>query len=219
MEGDLKKTWKKVWHFIWEDDSIWSWIVNIILAFVIIKFLVYPGLGFALGTSHPVVAVVSGSMEHKITYDNKGNLVLCDKVDEGKGRVNFDVYWDSCGSWYAKNTEITKDEFKEFRWGKRGFNTGDIMVLKSKAPENIEIGDVIVFLVPSRSDPIIHRVVRKEYSEGQYYFSTKGDHNPAMNADEQRISEGQIVGNSLFRIPWLGWIKIIFVGLIGLFGG
>ena len=55
-------TWGKVWYFIWHDDSVWSWIVNIILAFLLIKFIVYPGLGFLLETEYPVVAVVSGSM-------------------------------------------------------------------------------------------------------------------------------------------------------------
>ena len=61
---DWRKILKRVWYFIWEEDSIWSWLVNIILAFVLIKYVVYPGLGFLLGTSHPIVAVVSGSMEH-----------------------------------------------------------------------------------------------------------------------------------------------------------
>ena len=55
---------RKVWKFIWEDDSALSWIVNVILAFVIVKFLIYPGLGLVLHTTHPVVAVVSGSMDH-----------------------------------------------------------------------------------------------------------------------------------------------------------
>ena len=30
---------EKTWHFLWYEDSILSWIVNIILAFLIIKFL------------------------------------------------------------------------------------------------------------------------------------------------------------------------------------
>ena len=52
-------TWYgKVWWFLWEDDSVWSWLANIVLAFVLIKFIVYPGLGLALQTSHPIVAVV-----------------------------------------------------------------------------------------------------------------------------------------------------------------
>ena len=48
---------KKTWHFIWEDDSLLSWIVNIVLAIVLIKFIIYPGLGLVLGTGFPVVAV------------------------------------------------------------------------------------------------------------------------------------------------------------------
>ena len=61
---DYRKVLKRVWHFIWEDNSIWSWIANIAIAFILIKFIVYPSLGFFLSTSHPVVAVVSESMEH-----------------------------------------------------------------------------------------------------------------------------------------------------------
>ena len=65
MKKKNKSTWQKIWYFIWEDDSVLSWIVNIILAFVLIKFIVYPGLGLVFGTDFPVVAVVSGSMEHE----------------------------------------------------------------------------------------------------------------------------------------------------------
>ena len=60
--------------------------------------------------------------------------------------------------WYTLNG-ISKDEFAEFPF-KNGFNKGDIIVLKGKKPEYIEVGDVIVFWSAKR-DPIIHRVVRK----------------------------------------------------------
>ena len=110
----LKKNLKKTWHFIWEDDSIWSWLVNIILAFVLIKFIVYPSLGFLLNTTHPIVAVVSGSMEHKIAKEH-GAFLLCGKSFEKKGNVNFDFFWDSCGQWYEQEViGITKEEFKKF---------------------------------------------------------------------------------------------------------
>ena len=78
-----KKLLKKTWHFIWEEDSIWSWIVNVILAFILIKFIVYPGLGLLLSTSHPVVAVVSESMEHN--------------------EMKFDDWWDKNNNWYVDN--------------------------------------------------------------------------------------------------------------------
>ena len=89
---EFKKKWKKVWYFVWEDNSIWSWIVNIILAFILIKFVVYPGLGFLLSTSHPVVAVVSNSMEHSI---------------------GFDGWWEKNKDWYVENG-ITEEQFKQF---------------------------------------------------------------------------------------------------------
>lgn len=191
-----KKTLKNIWHFIWEDNSVWSWLVNIALAFILIKYVVYPGLGFLLSTSHPVVAVVSESMEH-----NNG----------------FDDWWQKSSRWYIGNG-IGKDEFASFML-KNGFDKGDIIVLKGKNPENIEIGDVVVFW-SAKKDPIIHRIVRKWQEGSEYYFQTKGDNyktNPVSIKtpflDETRISQEQIVGNAVFRIPLLGYIKIWFAEL------
>ncbi len=195
--ADYKKILKQVWHFIWEEDSIWSWLVNIVLAFVLIKFIVYPGLGFALNTSHPVVAVVSESMEHN---------------------SNFNEWWDNANKWYT-DKGIKKEDFASFPL-KNGFNKGDIMVLKGKKPENIKIGDVIVFWSAKR-DPIIHREVNKWQENEAYYFQTKGDNyktNPASIKnpllDETKISEEQIVGTAILRIPLLGYIKVWFTEFI-----
>ena len=202
---DWKKLWKKVWYFIWEDNSMWSWIVNIVLAFVLIKFIVYPGLGLILSTSHPDVAVVSESMEHN---------------------GNFDNWWDKAGTWYTNNG-INKEKFAGFPL-KNGFNKGDIMVLRGKKAGDIETGDVIVFW-SAKKDPIIHRVVKKWQEKSIYYFQTKGDHNPNsiiqkdnqgnIILDETRISQEQIVGNAVLRIPLLGYIKIVFVEIFNLFKG
>ena len=197
---DWNKIFKKIWYFIWEDNSIWSWIVNIILAFVLIKYIVYPGLGFVLQTSHPVVAVVSESMEHN---------------------NNFEDWWEKSNKWYTENGISMKD-FDGFPL-KNGFNKGDIMVLKGKEPKNIKIGDVVVFW-STKKDPIIHRVVNKWIDKDVYYFQTKGDNyktNPvpikSQFLDETKVSEEQIVGNAILRIPLLGYIKIWFVELIKLF--
>ena len=194
-----KKKLKKVWYFIWEDNSIWSWIVNIVLAFILIKFIVYPGLGLLFQTSHPVVAVVSESMEH-----NNG----------------FDAWWEEANRWYVEN-DIKKEDFDKFPL-KNGFDRGDIMVLKGKKPKNIEIGDVVVFW-SAKKDPIIHRVVNKGQYNNTYYFQTKGDNsktNPmpikSSFLDETKVSEEQIVGNASLRIPLLGYIKIWFVELLNL---
>lgn len=222
-----KSTLGKVWYFIWEEDSIWSWLVNVILAFVLIKFIIYPGLGFVLGTSHPIVAVVSGSMEHKIALNTKTNhLEMCGNVYENKRFVDFDYFWDECKDWYSK-VNITKEQFTNFPL-RNGFNKGDIIFLRGKQPKDIKIGHIIVFRSHSsrpKPDPIIHRVVSKYSKGGSYHFQTKGDHNEgSINAcersgciDETDIAEQQIIGNTFFRVPYLGYVKIWFVDFVCLF--
>ena len=201
------KNWKKVWHFIWEDDSILSWLVNIVLAFVLIKFIVYPGLGLILQTNYPIVAVVSSSMEHN---------------------SKFDDWWSNAGKWYTDN-DITKEDFIEFPL-KNGFNKGDIMVLIGRKPEKINQGDVIVFISHQRrpkADPIIHRVIKKWEEEEKYFIHTKGDNyktnKESINScdsrgcvDENKISEEQLIGKAVIKIPLLGYIKIIFVEILKL---
>ena len=66
MTSKFKNTLIKTWKFIWDNDSPLSWILNVIIAFILVKFIIYPGLGLLLGTTHPVVAVVSGSMSHNL---------------------------------------------------------------------------------------------------------------------------------------------------------
>ena len=199
----------KAWYFIWDDDSALSWIVNIIIAFVLIKFLIYPGLGFVLGTSHPVVAVVSGSMEHTLSGGT-----ICGQRPDGYD-AGFDSFWAACGGFYS-GFDIDKAKFEKFSF-KNGFNTGDIIVLFGKKPEKVNVGDVIVFRA-DKPDPIIHRVIKKWNEDGKYYFSTKGDHNHDQLYFESRIGEDRVIGRAYFKIPWLGYIKIWFVDFLKMIG-
>ncbi len=207
----------KIWHFLWYDDSFLSWLCLLILSFVLIKFVVYPGLGLVLGTQFPIVAVVSESMDHQLT-----NGAICGEhplsYDGG-----FNNYWQICGKWY-ENRQISKEQFSAFSLAK-GFSKGDIIVLRGKDPKDINIGDVIVFRaqnVARKPDPIIHRVVLKnERGEGidpRYFFQTKGDHNPGIHQDtiiqEEDIDESRILGVAWFKIPWLGHVKIFAVELL-----
>ncbi len=201
----LKTVLKKIWHFIWEEDNIWSWIVNIILAFVIIKFLIYPGLGLALGTQAPIVAVVSGSMEHDAPFEEWWTTKTCcnqactSKLNQGK---------------YYEEKGITKKQFENFPF-KFGFDKGDIMFLHKRT--GVKAGDVIVYKIQQRTDPIIHRVIEIKEQNNKKYYSTKGDHNCGTANFEQVITEDQILGKAVVRIPFLGWIKIAFVKIAGIF--
>jgi signal peptidase I len=222
-----KSVLKRIWHFIWEEDSVWSWIVNIILAFLIIKFLFYPAIGLALGTNHPIVAVISESMEHKTTpacmeVDSShsciryypGVYVLCNTTFRQQYKVTDTLFWESCGSFYLQHN-ITQAEFEKFPFS-RGFNKGDLIILRGKKPADIRVGDIVVYSA-GNFEPIIHRVIAinatfvPEQNKTAYYFTTKGDHNPDSIIHDLNFPQENVLGAGLFRIPYLGYIKIWFV--------
>jgi len=174
----MKSALRKIWNFIWYEDSLTSWIVNILLALLIVRFIIYPLLGFILGTNYPLVAVVSSSMEHE---------------------ASFDGWWEANKEWYLKNG-ISETQFKNFPYT-NGFNKGDIMLLKK--PTSINVGDVIVYKT-NYPAPIIHRVIKTYQKNNQNLYITKGDHN--SDRDPNEVSN--VVGKAILRIPWLGYVKI-----------
>ncbi len=203
----FKEVLKKFWYFIWEEDSLLSWIVNVLLAFVIIKFLLYPGLGWFLGTPAPIVAVVSGSMEHDGNFEEFWMQPMC--CNEMCSRQEIQ------GQWY-EHINITRTQFHDFDFV-NGFNKGDIIILYS--PKKAEIGDVIVYIVPNRPDPIIHRTINIKEENGKKLFWTKGDHNCDTGDFEQHIPQERVIGKAVWRVPLLGWVKIVAVDLWSLIMG
>ena len=135
----LKKKWEK------STQGTRGYIIYIILGFIL-AYSFNVGLGYALSTDTPVVAVFSNSM-----------------VPE--------------------------------------FYKGDMAVVEGVS--DIRLGDIIVFDVPSRSVPIIHRIISIQDGE----IRTKGDNNPSI--DPWITSKENVHGKVLFIIPGLGWVKII----------
>jgi signal peptidase I len=211
----MRKAWEKIhhhskkcWHFFWHSDSGWSWLANVLVAFLLIRFMVYPLLGLILGTSFPIVAVVSESMEHGL---HQG--ILCGRALP-EFKESFDNYWQACGPWYEQ-VGITQSQFRQFPLA-QGFNKGDVIILWRANRNNVHVGDILVFQ-GSRPQPIIHRIVKTTEENGNYFYQTKGDHNgDILEGDfgEQRIEESRILGKGIIRIPYLGWMKIIFVDAV-----
>lgn len=182
-----KKLLKDTWYFIAHDNSALSWVVNFILAFLIVKFIIYPLLALILGSSLPLVAVVSGSMDHV--------------------GMDYDSWWEDKGQWYIDHN-ISKEEFSQFSFP-NGFQKGDVMVLGRA--KDLKAGDVLVYQSTLAPYPIIHRVV--SVSDVPTY-QVKGDHNGGP--DPYDVSKEQVLGKALYRIPKIGWIKIWFSQLTGL---
>ncbi len=190
-KGDIKKFWKKLWYILWEDQSLKGWVFSIIFLFVFIKFIFLPGLSLLTGTALPIAIVESCSMYHKADIFS-----------------NFDSWWERHENKYSPYI-INNLDFDEFPL-KKGFNKGDILFIIKAKPEKIEIGDIIIFDA-GKKNPLIHRVIKIEQKNGEYFFSTIGDNNWGQLESEKIISENQLVGKAVFKIvPFIGWGKLIF---------
>lgn len=196
---------RRIWKFLWNDDSLWSWLANIVVAFLVIRYILYPLLGIILGTPFPLVAVVSESMEHGLYSKQICGLTL------SKFQESLLNYWEKCGEWYEQH-DISKLQFQEFPL-RDGFNKGDVIILWR--PGTIKIGDVLVF-EGDKPQPIIHRTVAILEEKGKIFYQTKGDHNSdSINGlGETKISHDRVYGKGVIRIPYLGWIKILFVDAV-----
>lgn len=75
---------------------------------------------------------------------------------------------------------------------------------------SLQLGDVVVFSADSLPEPIIHRVVRVDGS-----LKTKGDHNCGSSSFEENIPDEKLIGKAFLKVPYLGWVKIIFVKIVG----
>ncbi|MBT3408837.1 signal peptidase I [Candidatus Woesearchaeota archaeon] len=197
----LKKL-KQFYRYIVYDESLTSLVLSTVISLLFIIFIFYPLLGWSLNSNFPIVAIQSGSMHHEGSFEN---------------------WWGSkadCSNTFCKQSEyytninITKNDFLNYDYS-NGFNKGDVMVIMGK--DNYQIGDVIVFQTNDPT-PIIHRVIKKKIVNNNTIYQTKGDFNEKSIflqtrfytlIDEFNINEKNIYGKAVFRIPYLGWIKII----------
>ena len=85
-------------------------------------------------------------------------------------------------------------------------NKGDIVIVDTKAPYNIEEGDPIAYT--HENIIVVHRVVKKQEFHNQTIYYTKGDAN--NNIDDLVIEEDMIIGKVRFRIPYIGYPTVWF---------
>jgi hypothetical protein len=185
----MKEALTKFWTFL-KKDSWASLAVTLLIAFILILFVFFPLLQWTTGTSLPLVIVESCSMYH----DETGFESIIGKSAYSQNEINL---------------EDTKD------WDfQKGLTKGDIVfVIGTKKPKQ---GDVVIF-IPNEDartgKQIIHRIV-----DDAEPYGTLGDNNPSQlrrgnnqnNIEETIIYQNQIMGKAVFKIPYLGWIKLIF---------
>ncbi len=112
------------------------------------------------------------------------------------------------------------------------FERGDLIMVRGTSYDDIDVGDIIVF--KSRYDtirdsmpPLIHRVIRKSsgtvdtkgdnnagqirycLGEGYYIASNGCKQGEQLVKIEQDIEESQILGETFFIVPNLGYAKLV----------
>ena len=102
---------------------------------------------------------------------------------------------------------------------------GDIVVLEKANllglqefnPDEVEVGDIVVYDAAWHDGPVIHRVIEKGQINGTTVFTIKGDNNDV--ADPYWVTESQITSRVItfngqpVIIPKIGYISIWIRGL------
>ena len=185
----ISKELKKFWQFMWHGDSVYSYVVFFIFAIVVLNIaypIVISFLSVTVGIND-VVAVISGSMVHDATIN--------------------DTHYA-----YLENLGMSFEQVNAFPYN-NGLNPGDLMLVWKTEPEEIGLGDIIVF---RRDDYlIIHRVIQITVEGEEYYYTTKGDHNLGSMPSEVNISYDLVKGVARFRVPFLGIPKMLLTNFLG----
>lgn len=82
---------------------------------------------------------------------------------------------------------------------------GDVILVKHQS--NYKKRDIITFSNPvgtKKSDTVTHRVIDIIKEKGRIIYKTKGDAN--NRPDEWRVGENNIIGTTIYSLPFLGYI-------------
>ncbi len=84
------------------------------------------------------------------------------------------------------------------------FHSGDLIIIKACDPSKLAEGDIITFhtIIDNVYALNTHRIYSIDDSEGYRIYTTKGDNNAIT--DRRMISDGDIVGEYVTRLPILG---------------
>lgn len=207
--------------YVIKGEDIISHILFFTILFIFFKLILLPLIGFLLQTSYPLTAIVSESMEQRMSND----FICGIRIDDNNRHLSF---WEICGKFYEENFNMTREMFDSFSFS-NGMHRGDVIIVYGRDPQNIEVGDVILFKGQDKIEladgtqeslfylnygPIIHRVVEIHYEDETFFFTTKGDNNPIIMPKEIQIPQDDVIGTAVVRIPYLGLLNYYFYRFI-----
>jgi signal peptidase len=95
---------------------------------------------------------------------------------------------------------------------------GDLVIIVRVKPEDIDVGDIIVFRTPN-GRLVVHRVIDIVEVNGRKYYVTMGDNNrvrdvyyPVGVPYDRVIGKLMSFNGAVFKIPYLGHLSLLFKG-------
>lgn len=210
-------------------DNIYFILLALILAFGTLQLG-----GSVLQTETPMVSVVSCSMYPALNVGDvllvKGTNIENIEVDDVivydvKNEASLEINGETIEFSERDNTLVRSTEIGEIRLVEANNRPepsyaifeieGELYRLNvGDNPSNLYDKQLQLNSATGMDIPIVHRVTEKH--EG--YVETKGDNNREQFQFEERVTNDQIQGRSIFRIPRIGGIKLAVLDFAGIEG-
>ena len=213
-----------------KNNGIISTVVYVVSAFVF-AFIIFNLLGLFLGTSSPMVIVVSDSMEPVLFRGDvvfisgtKPSGIKAQSVEMNLSLVDALPLQAYALPLCTKTGFLQEVDCAALPFScPANYNTTSIQFYQNKKLPVEKAGDIIVYNSNTLGEPIIHRVVSKISANDGTYLLTKGD-NPCNSKIDQEagitrgaIRADKIQGKALFWLPKIGCVKLwVFDDLLSL---
>lgn len=175
---------REAWNFLWHGESALSYLAFTIVSFITLSIL-YQVFLFFLGFFgvEDLFVVITSSMIHS-------------------NDINSSYYeWMRVHGY--NQSQMSSWSFPE------GLNLGDLVVVMKVRPQELEVGDVIVYEPSESGYRIIHRIIFINETGGKILFTTKGDANYGVMGFEKNLTPRQVVGRAEARVPFVGIPKMV----------
>jgi signal peptidase I len=217
--------------FYFQDrDEGLNWAIYLAFA-MLFALAIFSALGFAFGTSSPMMIVVSASME---PLYHRGDIIFLQGATPGNiGGIAVETGLPSLSE--KELASFAQPVYSASQNGQGLSGQKEITSIKFDSGQEIPItknGDIVVYWSEHQNEPVVHRVVAKLKAGDGWYFLTKGDsvYNPTVDQDCGLILNGRpqkecielypvplakLQGKAFLQIPLLGCGKLWLLDDLG----
>lgn len=184
-----KKKLKAILKELLFGEKYYSIIFYLIVFYIVFSYLALPAI-YAFSPVSYISSVVSGSMEH---LQPTIQMTYYDWLSQHGFNSSITVNWPFAD----------------------GIDIGSLVVAYKVPQDKIKVGDVIIYRATYNgvTEEVIHRVINETVINGTYYYTTKGDANPASLPFEINVPYSEVIGRVDTLVPYLGYPRYLLYAI------